>query len=462
MNTPLSSLLVHLGVLLVFLAALVTALGAQDVWIWAIGFCHLAYDLGLQALTLYQGWGLLRKAPSPNQVTAIRRHVLTVLVAARNEDKALPQVIAGLLSQSRPPDQIIIADDGSTDGTATILSQAHGITPPRIGECSLDSPVTPGLRWFRLAHGGKANALNQALCHAKGDIVLTVDADTVLDRHALAAMCEAFAKDPDLVAASGVLIPQCRAGMQGLVFQCFQQHEYIRNFLARHAWMRLQGLLLISGAFAAFRRDALLDVGGFDSACLVEDYELIHRLRRISAQRGLNWTTAVVGSAKAWTDAPADWRSFLKQRRRWFGGFLQTQYWYRDMVGQRRFGEVGMRMLPVKAADALQPLFGVSSYIVLAACLVRGPWAPLLPLAGWMGGKLVLDLAFHALAVTMYRQWTGLQHQVRLAPALAIALVEPFSFQLLRHAGALWGWAHFLSGQQRWDTPARANLNKPT
>ncbi|MFM9785710.1 glycosyltransferase, partial [Streptomyces scabiei] len=88
-----------------------------------------------------------------------------------------------------------------------------------------------------------------------------------------------------------------------------------RNFLSRYAWMQERGLLLISGAFAAFRREAVVRVGGFDPDCLVEDYELIHRLYRHSADHDLGWTIRVIGGATARTDAPASPMAFLRQRR---------------------------------------------------------------------------------------------------------------------------------------------------
>ncbi|WP_256581043.1 glycosyltransferase family 2 protein, partial [Pseudomonas sp. GW460-11-11-14-LB11] len=82
--------------------------------------------------------------------------------------------------------------------------------------------------------------------------------------------------------------------------------------------------MLISGAFAAFRRVAVVAVGGFDPDCMVEDYELFHRLHRHAVDNGHDWTVGVVGGALARTDAPASPLAFLRQRRRWFGGFLQT------------------------------------------------------------------------------------------------------------------------------------------
>ncbi len=178
----------------------------------------------------------------------------------------------------------------------------------------------------------------------------------------------AFSAEPELVAATGVLVPICgpqhadRASSRW--FEGY--YEYIRNFLSRYAWMRLDSLLLISGAFAAFRREAVIDVGGFDPACLVEDYELIHRLYRHAADNGQDWRIRVIGGALARTDAPASPLAFLRQRRRWFGGFLQTQHWNRDMVGNRRSPAFSApTMLPVKALDRLQPIYGLVAFAVL-------------------------------------------------------------------------------------------------
>src|SRR5205823_6338721 len=112
--------------------------------------------------------------------------------------------------------------------------------------------------------GGKPAALNAALLLTQTAMVLTVDADTLLEGGAIAAMRDAFDADPNLVAATGILTPVCGATLGGRLFQWFQTYEYVRNFLSRYAWMQMDSLLLISGAFAAFRRSAVLEVGGFD------------------------------------------------------------------------------------------------------------------------------------------------------------------------------------------------------
>ncbi|MDE2277421.1 MAG: glycosyltransferase family 2 protein, partial [Burkholderiales bacterium] len=263
---------------------------------------------------------------------------------------------------------------------------------------------------------------------------------------------------PALAGITGVITPVCGPSAAARVFEWFQTYEYIRNFLSRYAWMQLDSLLLISGAFAGFRREALLAVGGFDPDCLVEDYELVHRLRRHAAAQGFPWRFRVLGGAQARTEAPGGIGAFLRQRRRWFGGFLQTQYWYRAMVGDGRLGWLGTLMLPVKAVDTLQPLYGLTAFALLVFYAATGRLAILAPVAVLIFSKIALDVGFHLWSVHLYRRWVGAAARARLGPALLAALVEPFTFQLLRHSGAALGWVAFASGQRHWGRQRRFGL----
>ena len=321
------------------------------------------------------------------------------------------------------------------------------VQAPQLGEMATSHPQ---IHWLRLDGGGKARAMNTALSLIDEEVVLTVDADTLLRPDAVAVVRGAFSAEPDLVATTGVLIPVCAPTASGRLMEGFQTYEYIRNFLARYAWMRLDSLLLISGAFAGFRRTAALEVGGFDPDCLVEDYELIHRLKRYSVRHGRRWTTRVLGGALARTEAPSTTLAFLGQRRRWFGGFLQTQYWYRHMVGDRAYGRLGTMMLPVKAFDTLQPLYGLTGVALLLGFLVTGRFAVLGAAFLAIGAKIALDLVFHLWSLRLYRHWLGAPHALSPAWAILASVVEPFSFQLLRHLGAAFGWASLLRRTRSW------------
>jgi cellulose synthase/poly-beta-1,6-N-acetylglucosamine synthase-like glycosyltransferase len=457
--TPWPSVAIHGAVVTLWFVLLARAAMADSIFAWTVGLVYIAYDTLLIGFVFAQTLPLLK----PQVVSkAIRsRPTLGILIAAHDEARVLPLTLRALFAQTEPADLIIIADDGSQDETATILTRDFGLAQPAIGAMSAASPLHPTLRWIRLPHGGKARALNAALGTIETELVLTVDGDTLLDPEAARAMRDAFAADASLVAATGVLTPICSGTLSGRFYQGFQTYEYIRNFLSRYAWGRMDALLLISGAFAGFRREPVLAVGGFDPACLVEDYELIHRLRRYGALQGLGWTTGVVGAAKAVTDAPSTTAAFLRQRRRWFCGFLQTQYWYRDMVGNPRYGRLGLVMLPVKALDTLQPVYGLLAFALLAFYLTTGRFSLAAPVGGVILGKIAIDFGFHLWSIHLYRRWVDPKTAARLDRAVLASLAEPFTFQILRHTGAALGWMDFLTRQSRWGKKSRLGLVEP-
>ncbi len=455
--TPLTSILIHGAIALLWVLLFARAFVLNGLLAWSVGVVYVSYDTALLAFVFWQTFGLAKTTAKPRSAGAAPV-TLGVIVAAHNEAAVLPLTLAALFNQSEPPELIVIADDGSTDGTAALLQRQFGLVEPPLGALSSASSTHPSLHWLRLSHQGKPSALNKAMQFVDTEMVLTVDADTLLEQNAISAMRNAFAADPKLVAATGILTPVCGPSLSGRWFQWFQTYEYIRNFLSRYAWMQMDSLLLISGAFAAFRRQAVVEVGGFDPACLVEDYELIHRLRRYSVLNHRGWTTSVVGASRALTDAPGSVGAFLRQRRRWFGGFLQTQYWYRDMVGNRAFGWLGLLMLPVKAADTLQPIYGLTAFALLLVYLVTGRFVLVNPVIGVIGLKILVDFAFHLWSIHLYRRWAAPSVRISFASGLLAALLEPFSFQILRHLGAAWGWGVFLTGVRQWGVQHRLGL----
>ncbi len=444
------------GALILFIALIAQAFFRTGLASWSVGLVYILYDTALLIFTGRKTWALMKNQP-PVAVGTVRP-TLGVIIAAHNEAAVLGITIDTLRHQSDPPDLILIADDGSSDATADTLKRLYGLEMPALGDMSAAAPGLETLHWLRVPHGGKARALNEAIQRVDTEVVLTVDADTLLDCGALAAMRGAFAAEPALVAATGVLTPICGNSLIERLFQWFQTYEYVRNFLSRYAWMQVDSLLLISGAFAGFRREALITVGGFDPACLVEDYELIHRLHRHATDKGLDWKIRVIGAATARTDAPASLMAFLRQRRRWFGGFLQTQYWNRDMIGNPRFGSLGTAQMPVKTLDTLQPVYGLAAFVILIVLVVTGIFRIVLPILIVMIAKIVFDLIYHLWSLRLYARWTGQDKGLTVSLAIIAAIVEPFSFQLLRHAGALWGWYSFLTGRETWGRQKRTAI----
>ena len=399
---------------------------ASGPWAWSLGLMWVGYDALLQMVLVATAWGAVRRGQPIAGGGA--GPSLAVLVPARNEVSVLPATIAALMPQLGPLDQLLVVDDGSTDGTAAWCA-AHEVN-------CLSKP-----------NSGKSDSLNQALNSVSEDIIVTIDADTVVLPGSLTAIRTAFAADPLLVAAGGVLTTTYRPAPLARWLAWHQQAEYVRSFLFRAAWDRWRTLLLVSGAFAAYRRAELVAIGGYDRGCLVEDYEITHRLHRALPDRHVG----MIPGAQAITDVPGKVSTFLAQRSRWFAGFIQVHFHYRAMVGDRRYGALGLLMLPLKTVDLLLPLAGLMALLILVGLLVVGTAVdPLIFLV--IGGKLVLDLLLVVIILRLTARWTGKQQSTW--SVVIATMCEPLAYQPLRQIGALLGWIAHLRRRHTW-TPQR-------
>jgi hypothetical protein len=120
-----------------------------------------------------------------------------------------------------------------------------------------------------------------------------------------------------------------------------------------------------------------------------------------------------------------------------------------------------MLMLPVKAIDTMQPVYGLTAFVLLLGFVFGGHGAIVLSIFSVIGLKTAIDLAFYLWCVHLYRRWTGDRSGSSLGMAMAAAIAEPFTFQLIRHAGATLGWLHFLRGKRSWGRQRRSGLVAP-
>jgi cellulose synthase/poly-beta-1,6-N-acetylglucosamine synthase-like glycosyltransferase len=434
------------GVFVVFLLSSLVSPFFQGLAGWLPGVFYIFYDTFLLSYVTAATVKTIRRG-TPLPAGEASPLSLSVLIAARNERAVIHSCIERILPQLRPEDELWIVNDGSTDGSFEDLVVRYDL---QVNDSEAVSRNRPRLHVVDKPHSGKAHSLNLIWPKAAGDVLVTVDADTWLEPQALQPFREAFARDAKLAAACGILAPVVHPSGFARVFEMFQQFEYIRAFLARVAWMQTNSLLLVSGAFAAYRKSVLQKIGGYSASSLVEDYDLIHRLHRYSWDHGLGWKVHVLSQARAATDVPSSLFRFLKQRQRWFAGFLQTQFQNFDLVGNPAYGPLGKFMLPIKAVDMLQPLFGLAAVAILILTLSSGKW-PDRPVLVLIATKLTIDLFFHFWSVALYHSWQGRTVPTRVWARSALATIfEPVSFQLLRHLGALLGWVAFLRGKHEW------------
>jgi cellulose synthase/poly-beta-1,6-N-acetylglucosamine synthase-like glycosyltransferase len=440
------------AVLGLLLFSLYASFAFQGVSAWLVGLVYIAYDSVLLSfmvissrLAVRSRERCVRTAPPPGP-----RPTVTVLVCARNERLVLPESLRHLHAQTEPANEIIILDDGSTDSMIEWLTREYDLTFERRGNGELGtSKRLPALKVWSKPNSGKADTLNQGWQMAQGEIVVTLDADTYVEPGAIAAIRDAFAEDPALGIAGGVLEPICQRTSWAGFFQFFQTFEYARGFLWRLTFMQYDMLLLISGAFAAYRRTVLESAGGFDTTSWVEDYELTHRIYRDAFDGGQRVTVKTLVDARGTTDCPATVRTFLNQRRRWFGGFIATHFKFHEMVGNKRYGAVGRYMLCLKTLDLLLPIYALAAAVVLIVLLSVRHFISLF-IVKLILAKLLFDLIMHAYSITLYTRWLGRRSSRLWAKSIGATLSEPFVFQIMRQLGAVFGWLAFLRGKVNW------------
>jgi N-acetylglucosaminyltransferase len=224
-------------------------------------------------------------------------HSVTVIVPAHNEEAGLPATLESILRQTVPADEIIVVDDGSTDRTGEV-ARAYGVTvltPPR-------------------NLGSKAKAQNHALPRCATDLVVAVDADTVLAPDYLERIVPAFA-DPAVVVAAG----NVQTRFTRTVWERGRSIEYLFGF----HWHRpiqhaANSPVVCSGCCSAFRRETLVAFGGFPERTIVEDMDLTWS-QQIAGRKAV-----YVGTALAWAADPETLTYLRKQVWRWMAGFFQN------------------------------------------------------------------------------------------------------------------------------------------
>jgi cellulose synthase/poly-beta-1,6-N-acetylglucosamine synthase-like glycosyltransferase len=428
-------------VLTLLLAVAAAAFLLPQPWSWLVGIAYILYESWLTGRLFASS----RRAVLAQAVVAATGEppALAILIAARNERSGMPATLVELTRQIRTGDEVLVVDDGSTDDTLAWLEQAYALTWD--GDLAR-SANHPFLRVLRQPNRGKARSLNTALTLTTAPVVMTIDADTLPDPGALDAVRRSFC-DPAVEVACGVLRPLCQHGWSTWFFGIFQRLEYRRSYLWRMGWMRDRTLVLVSGAFAIFRRRLLEEVGGFDPASKAEDYELLFRLHQAAAARGQVLGAVVISDARALTDAPGTVRQFLRQRTRWFAGFIETMVRHRAMVGNPACGRLGSYHLLIKTVDLLLPLYGLLAVVLLVVYLVSGgeihAWILML-----LSAKLVYDLALHLWSMVLHRHWQG-DGGITVGTLVATVL-EPLAFQPLRQLGAACGWIAYLRRRIDW------------
>ncbi|RYX81282.1 glycosyltransferase [bacterium] len=290
-------------------------------WALAAGFI-VAIGLGLARMGLIVPLALVAAKREGRAVfDPDFQPLVSVLVAAYNEEKVIERTVRSILASDYPRLEVVVVDDGSKDETFATVKQAFGE----------DARV----HVFRQQNGGKASALNHAITEAHGEIFVGFDADTQVAPDAISFMVRHFTDERVGAVAGNVSV-----GNRLNIWTRWQAVEYITSQnLDRRAFGLLNAISVVPGAIGAWRRKAVSAVGGYQSDTLAEDMDLTWRLH------AGGWNIINETQAKAFTEAPDSLKTLFKQRFRWGYGTLQCLAKHRSMIG--REGWFGKLVLPM-------------------------------------------------------------------------------------------------------------------
>ncbi len=406
---------------------------------------------------------------------------VAIVVPAFNEEPVIADSIRSLLTLEYPAYEIVVVNDGSTDGTLDALIEAFDLEQVS-GDCPVSLPSAPCRGVYRSPehelvvldkeNGGKADALNAGLYFTDRPLFCALDADSIIEHGALYDVIEPFLERPTVTVATGgaVRLANGCSFRNGIVEHVslpenrlvrFQAAEYLRAFLSgRVGLSRLGSLLIISGAFGVFRTDVLREIGGYETDSITEDMELVVRLHRHLIDAGEPYEVTFLARPVVWTEVPESRSVLASQRKRWFRGLLDTLWRHRGAIGRRRYGIVGLFALPFFLfVEALGPLVeGVGYFLV-----------PFLFILGWIDPSFFL--AFLALAVGLstllsalgvcfevitYRRYDEPRDVVVL---LWYGLLEAFSYRPWKAYQSWRGAVEYLRGNHSWGTMTRVGFD---
>jgi cellulose synthase/poly-beta-1,6-N-acetylglucosamine synthase-like glycosyltransferase len=410
----------------------------------------------LLVLALPEIWGQTRLAEDEDLLRLQESGApppISILVPAYNEEATIQASVTAILTLDYRQYEVIVVNDGSRDGTMDRLHDAFDLYEvPRIHpEVLTSKPIRalfrsrtrPRLVVIDKENGGKADSLNAAINASRWPLVIAVDADTLIEPDAMLRLTRPFLLGLKVAAVGGtVRVANGSVIRDGRVLEPrvaprflpgVQVVEYLRSFLyGRLGWNRLGGNLIISGAFGLFRKEFLLEIGGYRTDSIVEDFDVVVRLHRHLRDRHTPYVITFVPDPVAWTEVPESLAVLRRQRERWHRGLILTMWKYRGMLFRPRYGRIGFLGMPFFTfGEMLAPLVEVLGYAVTAVGLWLGvldvPFAMLFFLVALSYGMIlsIWGIVLEEVGFRRYRRWAD------LGRLLAFAALENFGYRQL-------------------------------
>ena len=447
-------------------------------------FCYfIALNVGYLTLNAFSLRALRRKgqelfmADLPRAYSGLEPPI-SILVPAYNEEATIAASIRSMLQLSYAEFEIVIINDGSKDSTLEVLEREFALLPfPEAYRRQIPTQEVrqvyrstryPNVRVIDKVNGGKADSLNAGINISRYPLFCGVDADSILQRDSLAKVTEPFLRDPTVVAAGGTVrvANGCevsggfltKVGLPKNIWALFQVVEYLRAFLfGRLGWSSMNGMLIISGAFGVFRKDAVVLAGGYRRDTIGEDMELVVRMHRLLRERRQPYRIEFVPDPVCWTEAPEDYKTLKNQRIRWQRGLAESLNANWGLPLSRNGGAPGWLAFPFMLLfEWLGPLVELGGYVFMVLAFFTGliswqAFGAFLFVAVGLGillsasGLLLEEMSFHIYPRGKQLLMLGL-----------VVILENFGYRQLNSVWrliGLWRWA--MQTESTWGTMKR-------
>lgn len=469
----------------------------QTIIVDIITYGLLGYSVLLLSCYIFIGAysiGEIRKHLYKNSFTDYRQLAsasqapgMSILAPAYNEGANVIENVRSLLSIHYANLEVIIINDGSKDDSLAKLIDAYNLyktdhfvneqikTKPVRGVYKSRNKVYKKLIVVDKENGGKADALNVGVNIAQKEYIVCIDVDCILEQDALLKLAKPFLENTKqrVIATGGVIriANDCKVEGGRLVavnlpnkfLARVQTLEYIRAFLlGRMAWSRLNGLLLISGAFGAFDKEIVIKCGGYDHNTVGEDMELVVRMRRYMEELKQPYKVGFIPDPLCWTEAPDSFKILGRQRNRWTRGTVETLRIHKVMFFNPKYGFLGLVSYPYWFLfEFLAPIIEFVGMFFFILFSVTG-------LTNWRFFFALLALVFtfgflySVFAILMeiltYNQYKRRKDILKL---VLTAFIEPFIFHPFVVWSAVNGNIDLLRKKNAWGEMTRKGFTTP-
>lgn len=404
---------------------------------------------------------------------------VSLLVPSYNEELTIIENVRCLMTLNYPSYEVIVINDGSADRTLEVLIEEYelvrlvnpefrGTIPTQSIRGVYHNDKYPHLLVIDKENGGKADSLNAGINLSQYPLISSIDADSLLEKDALIRMARMYMENPeetvaiggDVRIANGCTIENGTVKEVSLprqMWPMFQSIEYLKAFLGgRIGWSRMNGLIIVSGAFGLFRKDYVIAVGGYRGGYPGEDMNIIIKLHRYMLENKLKYRIAFCPEAVCWTQAPDSYHILSNQRKRWGRGNLKNMIENKDMVFNPRYKIMGLLTMPYNVIfEALNPYFKITGLLALIGYVMMDMthWHVLVVFG------LVNVLSGYLLSVgALLLEEMAFRRYPKLSDLSKMLLFSALKFLGYHQLGGLWriqGHIQYLQNNNTWGTMTR-------